>query len=211
MTSRNLQMHGVPSVETVFSVKNAPALVRESFSANTTQSYPGVRLIMDGRSGTRFSIFRDWFEYGKFLSEQVRVEVLPPRSIVEFAKNATGLAETPADIVRQIYQAADRKIRVSEDTLEDTGFEFVKSEDVLKNETAAPHDFALFLAACFRHLRWTSDLILVNSVNRTDASREKAFPWISIWFFSTLERRMESFCWIATPTVCLPGSFLPQR
>jgi hypothetical protein len=57
-----------------------------------------------------------------------------------------------------------------------SGFAFQKAEDVLKKRKGAPHDFALFLATCFKNLKWNSDLILVNSYEQPDARKDAAFP-----------------------------------
>ena len=167
---------GIEFVQSVFDMDNVPASINEDYSPGVRQEQPGVRFLMTGQFGARFEAFKDWFSYGKLISQGARLDALVPRPVTDFVNAATGTATEPEQILRLIATAADRRIRIGNETLVDAGFEFDTPEKVLQKKTAMPHEFALFLAACFRVKKWNSELVLVNSHNLPETSRERPFP-----------------------------------
>lgn len=167
---------GIEFIETQFQMNHVAAGTPEPYSAGTRAEQPGVRFLMIGRAGNVINIFKDWFSYGKFVSEGARLDVLPPKPIVDFVKQATAGKASVEDIVGSVIASADQRILIGSQTLMDSGFDFTAPEQVLQNKSANPHEYALFLAACFRALRWASELVLVNSHELPATSKDKPFP-----------------------------------
>lgn len=167
---------GVEYIETQFRMNQVPAGTPEAYSAGTREEQPGVRFLMIARAGKLFDVFKDWFSYGKFISEGARLEALIPKPITDFVQQATAGKASVADIVRSVAESADQKILIQSETLMDSGFDFTAPEKVLVNKSANPHEYALFLAACYRTRRWSSELVLVNSHELPATSKDKPFP-----------------------------------
>ena len=160
---------------TIFVVDNVPAALEESNSPRARQDVPSVRLVLDVRGGSRFEIFKDWFSFGRFVNDQIPSDS-GDIQVLEFAAKAAGNLQDVRAILSSIYMTAEEQIRISDETPWATGFEFQKPSQVLKTKSASPHDFALFLAVCFRMKRWSSDLVLVNSHQQSETSKDKVFP-----------------------------------
>lgn len=163
-------------ISTTFIVDNIPAYLAEPLSDRSAQSQPGVRIVIDGRLGTRFEVFQDWWKYGEFIGKRATITPIIGGPIKAFMLEATGKNTAPATVVKSIYDAAQQKIQIVDRSLMVTGFEFEKAEEVLKKRKATPHDFAVFLATCFKNLKWSADLILVNSYDQPEARKDAAFP-----------------------------------
>jgi Domain of Unknown Function with PDB structure (DUF3857) len=157
----------------VENVKDAPDI---PYSPKSRQDLPGMRLMIEVRSERRFEVFRDWYKYGEFVLRQTSSPQYNGTDVLKFAQDVAGNSEDIKEIIRRIYGTAEKSIQITEDSLLSAGFEFRQPDKVLKEKVAAPHDFALFLAACFRLKRWSSDLVLVNSHERPDASKDSVFP-----------------------------------
>lgn len=166
----------VKYISTTFIVENVPAHLEEPLSDRLAQSQPGVRIVIDGRLGTRFEAFQDWWKYGEFVGKRAMITPIIGGPIRAFILEATGKNTAPAAVVKSIYDAAQQKIQIVDRSLILTGFAFEKAEEVLKKRKATPHDFALFLATCFKNLKWNADLILVNSYDQPEARKDAAFP-----------------------------------
>lgn len=176
VSSRKIVDNGIEYVQTVFDMDNVPASISEAYSPGVWQEQPGVRFLMSSRFGTRFEVFKDWFSYGTLISEGARLDALVPRPITDFVEGAVGTETDPEEMVRRIYSASDRNIRIGSETLVEAGFDFLPPEKVFLRKSAEPHEFALFLAACFRVRKWNSELVLVNSHDLPEAGKEKPFP-----------------------------------
>jgi Domain of Unknown Function with PDB structure (DUF3857) len=163
-------------ISTMFVVRNIPAYLDEPLSDHLPQTQPGVRIVIDGRFGTRVEGFQDWWKYGEFIGKRATITPIIGGPIKAFILEAAGKNTAPAVVVKAIYEAAQKKIQIVDRSLMLTGFEFEKAEQVLKKRKATPHDFALFLATCFKNLKWDADLILVNSYNQPEARKDAAFP-----------------------------------
>lgn len=166
----------VKKFRTMFSVDNVKAVEQEPHSPETFEGLPRVRLVMDGRLGEKIEFFKNWFEYGKFVSEGVRIPSLAAPKIAQFVRETAGKETNPAVVIPQLYRKADLQIQIVNKTLVQSGFEFQKPEETLEKKVATPHDFALFLAACFKFMKWDAEVALVNSHHRPAASKDNAFP-----------------------------------
>ena len=162
---------------------NSTTFVAEKISATSLVPYapglrqdlPGMRFMIQAKTGRPLDVFRDWSRYGEFILQQIGT-LEYSNEVVSFAKTSAGDSQQPSEVIRKIYAAADRQIEITDDSLLNSGFEFRPPSQVLHDRIAAPHDFALFLAACFRAMKWNSDLVLVNSQQRPDASKDYVFP-----------------------------------
>jgi hypothetical protein len=163
-------------IRTTFVAENIRAFVEEPRSGMTKQNQPGVRLFLDSRYGAQIEAFHDWSKYGEFIAKFAKITILIGGPVKKFVEEIAGKQKDPASIVASVYRASQRKIHIVDRSLFVTGFEFQKPDDVLQKQKASPHDFALFLASCFKHLKWSSDLILANSYNQPEASSTMAFP-----------------------------------
>jgi hypothetical protein len=174
--TQNQFMNGpVKYSSTTFIVNNVKEGSPVPYSPTLRQDLPGIRLMIEARSGRPFEVFKDWSRYGEFVLQQAGSPGFS-NEVVNFAKNAAGNSEDVQEIIRKIYAQADREIEITDDSLLASGFEFRRPDEVLRQKVAAPHDFALFLAACFRWKHWSADLVLVNSHQRADASKDSVFP-----------------------------------
>jgi hypothetical protein len=161
---------------TTFVVDNVKEAYDVPYSPASRQDLPGMRLILEARSGRRLDVFRDWSKYGEFVVQQTVSNEFSGAEVIKFARTAAGDSEDIKEIIRRIYQAAEKSTQITDETLLTSGYEFRQPDEVLKQKIAAPHDFALFLAACFKLKRWNSDLVLVNSHQRADAGKDSVFP-----------------------------------
>ncbi len=161
---------------TIFVVDHVRPAMIEPQSSGAVQGVPGLRIVIQNRMGRDYDIFKDWWSYGAFVAEQARVAPMLPGEIRNFVLESTEDKTDPAAMVRAVYQQADRRIRIVEETLPESGFEFEDPSETFKAKVATPHSFALFLTSCFRILRWSSDLILVNSHDKAEANKEAVFP-----------------------------------
>jgi hypothetical protein len=161
---------------TVFVVENVPAAMDEPYAPKARQDLPSVRLILQARTGRPIEVFKDWFSYGNFIASQISVPGIVDQEVIQFAENAAGKGNDVREIIKGIYSAAEKRVLITNENIWMTGFEFRPPEDVFKEKVAAPHDFALFLATCFKSKRWTSDLVLVNSYEQTETSKDIVFP-----------------------------------
>lgn len=161
---------------TMFVVENIRPVLSEPRSSSAVQGVPGLRIVIQNRMGRDYEIFKDWYNYGAFVAEQARTEPILSGEIRSFAVQSAGEHTDPAAIVRAIYQQADRRIRIIDETLVESGFEFAEPNKTFKEKAATPHSFALFLAVCFKTFRWNSDLVLINSHDKSEASKESVFP-----------------------------------
>ncbi len=161
---------------TIFIVDNVPAAVVEPYSPKARQGHPGMRLIIEARSGMRFDVFKDWSSYGQFLIGQTTQFSTLSADLVSFARNASGDTQDIREIITRIYSSADKRIQITDESLLSTGFEFTSPDKSFADKIASPHDFALFLAACFKVRRWTTELVLVNSHEQSETSKAAVFP-----------------------------------
>lgn len=166
----------VKRYRTIFSVDNIKAEEREPYAPDTSEGQPRVRLVMDGHLGEKLEMFKNWFEYGTFISEHSRISSIAAPKVAQFVREIVGKETNPAVVIPQVFRKADQQIQIINRTLVQSGFQFHPPEDILEKKLALPHDFALFLASCFKFLRWDSELALVNSHRRPAASKENAFP-----------------------------------
>ncbi len=161
---------------TTFIVDNVSAALQERYSPQARQDLPGVRLILESRAGRRLDIFKDWISYGNFILSRIVMPPITDAEIVRFAQTASHNQKDVREIIQSVYVASEKQIQITGDTLWMSGFEFRLPKNVMKDRIAAPHDFALFLAACFKSRKWSSDLVLVNSHHQAEISKEIVFP-----------------------------------
>ena len=161
---------------TIFVVEKVPAAIEEPYSPKARQDLPGVRLILQARTGRQIEVFKDWFSYGNFVASQISVPGIIDPDVLQFAENAAGNGNDIREIIKAIYAAAEKRIQITDETIWMNGFEFRPPQDVWKDKVAAPHEFALFLATCFKSKRWSSDLVLVNSYEQAETSKDRVFP-----------------------------------
>ena len=161
---------------TTFVVDNVPAAVAEEHAPTARRDIPGIRLLLDVKGGRRFEIFKDWFAYGEFIASQIAAPSMLDNDVILFAEKAAGNRQDIREIISAIYSAAEKHVQISEESIWMSGFEFRSAQQILKDKTASPHEFAVFLAACFRLKRWTSDLVLVNSHLQAETSKDRVFP-----------------------------------
>ncbi len=162
---------------TIFVVDNIRPVLSEPRSSSAVQGVPGLRIVIQNRMGRDYDIFKDWYNYGAFVAEQARAEPTLSGDIRSFAVQSAGDNTDPATVVRAIYQQADRRIRIIDETLVESGFEFQEPNKTFKEKAATPHSFALFLAVCFKTFRWNCDLVLINSHDKSEAGKESVFPF----------------------------------
>ncbi|MCI0604942.1 DUF3857 domain-containing protein [bacterium] len=161
---------------TTFVVEKVPAAIEEPYSPKARQDLPGVRLILQSRSGRQIEVFKDWFSYGNFISSQITVSPIIEQELIQFVDQAVGNLKDTQEIIKAIYSAAEKRVQITDETIWMAGFEFRSPKDVFKDKAAAPHDFALFLATCFKSKRWLSDLVFVNSYEQAETSADRVFP-----------------------------------
>lgn len=165
---------GVTWYRTRFVIEGVAAWNHELHSARLPEGAPGVRLLLSANARSRFVAFENWDNYAGFITSLALT--MPTRATTAFTAKAVKEEKDPGKIVALVYRAADREIRLSDESLAETGFYIEKPENVLNLRFAAPHDFAVFLAACFQEFGWGSDLILVNSHEMPEVTKDFVFP-----------------------------------
>jgi Domain of Unknown Function with PDB structure (DUF3857) len=161
------------NVRTTFTASNLQPGLSEPMAPDTRDGEPGIRLLIDGKGMRKLDVFQDWWSFGGFVEENAG-PLIDGIKVKSFVTQAIGNNTDPATIVKLVYQAADRKIRIYQEL--DRGFDFQAPEKTLEKKAAGPYDFAVFLASCFKSLNWGSELVLVNSHSREEASKTAVFP-----------------------------------
>lgn len=166
----------IKKFRTMFSVDNVKAEEQEPYAPDTSEGQPRIRLVMNGHLGEKLEIFKNWFEYGTFVADRSRIPSIAAPKVAQFVREIVGKETSPAVVIPKIFRKADQEIQIVNKTIIQSGFEFQAPEDTLEKKIGTPHDFAIFLAECFKFMKWDSELALVNSHNRPAASKENAFP-----------------------------------
>lgn len=156
--------------------ENVPALPNENDSADIYAAQPGIRIFIDQLHTVPIKDFKDWWAYAEFISNRFQVNTLLKSQIKPYLQQVIGNETDPARIVNLIYQAADKRIEIVNQKIPIHGMPFQGAEDVFKSDIGLPEDFALFLATCYKDLKWNVDLVLVNSHRKPTATKESPFP-----------------------------------
>jgi len=166
-------------------IENGTKMLRSTFSAesiaamplnNAYYVQPGLRIFVDGINGVSTKAFRDWSGFAEFVSQHFRVGSLIGTPVKPFINTVIGKETDPAAIVHRLYDATDNEIEITGDQSWMSGFSFQSPEETFRRKMAGPEDFALFLAACYKELKFDVDLILVNSYDKPEATKESPFP-----------------------------------